>query len=209
MHMSQPESGGTVITQDMIAFAVDQVVAKRNALKNSREVAFHSQLFNSLGLLRIHQISQKDFFEDLMKEGDGKSLSTMAQIDGNDEELPEYYFWLQRTDDQKLLITPQHLIAGPRITVQVGLNEKGELAVEKVKAELLNKKTDKFQEVDGDRIPTSKPGATISRRVVGKGLLRAFIDHAVPFDINVEEGLDPYPVADGDGKPVVVARLRE
>lgn len=185
--MSPQESGRTVITKDMIAFAVDKVVGKRNALKNPREIAFHAQLFDSLGLLRRGQISQKDFFEDVMKEGDGKSLSTMVQVFIS-ARVPEYYFWLERTDDQKLLITPQYPIAGPKITVQVGLNEKGELAIEKVKAELLNKKTDKFQEVDGDSIPTSKPGTTISRKTVGKELLRAFIDHAIPF-IKRAEGL--------------------
>lgn len=204
--MSPQESEkGTAITLGTVVSAVDMVYAD---MKNPRTVSFQDQLFTSLALLRKKGITQKDFFERLMQEGDGKWLSTVVSIDNGKKTAG--IFFLERTggDNQKLLIRTPHQDDAPSVMLRVGLNKKGQLAVEEVKAQFCDAKTGQLREVKGDTITAGTPRIAVSKKELGEILLRIFVKDAVPFKES-DEDLDAHPVADGDGKAIAVARLPE
>lgn len=150
--MSLQEFRKTPITPDMRAKI--RQMDLNHAIESSRRASFRAKLFESIESLRKGEIAQKDFFEGLMKEGDGKRVHLVVKIGGRIE-AEDHTAILARTGDGKLVIdmAPQYLRSTPTITVQVGLNEEGQLTVEKAKAQ--------------------------SKKELGEKALQAFIDHVI------------------------------
>lgn len=138
---------------------------------------FERQLFDAVRLLREGQITQGDFFERLMSTGDGKPLLTFVRIDYGDGFLEDYE--LERTADKKLRITSQGNLS--RVTTQVGLNEEGQLIVEKVEGLYLDEETGESHEMTDemfwDDLINVKP-----RQQVGEEMLQSLIENLIPFE---------------------------
>ncbi len=165
----------------------DEIAAaiKRAPAEDARKISFLTELFTSIALLRKGRITEKDVFEGLMQEGGGKMLHAVVGItEGKGRGKEEHTAFLERTDDGKLLITMPQKQLGGIIIVQVALNEDEQLIAEEVKALVLPRKYGDFQERK-DYFLTVE-GAKLSKKKLGKEVLRTFIAHAVPSRRNAQ-----------------------
>jgi hypothetical protein len=123
--------------------------------------------------LRQGEISEKEFFEEIM--GDGQAIGTFVRVvrSMDDAEL----VWYERTPDRKVKITREQVGSIPRIDAEIGLNEEGKLVVSKITATYFDGDGAPLGELEGDTITLdfapqdSTTLATLSKAELGETLL--------------------------------------